>query len=102
MLKKTPFIIGISLIVQGFTFLILFILLITNKKSLTGACLALSAACATGGVLLAYKQLKDELDNDRVAKAMEALATLECDVPEVKPERPYIPVDDTVNEDEFK
>jgi len=106
MLKKTPFIIGISLIVQSFAFLVLFIVAITDRKkrNLPWAALSIFAASAVGGSLLAFAQIRDELMNDRVAKAMESLSTLEDDEPEiaVKPEKPYIPVDDTVNEDEFK
>jgi len=105
MLKKTPFIIGISLIVQSFTFLFLFIIMITDrrKRKVSWAALSVSAISAIGGTLLAYAQVREELKNDRVAKAMESLSSLE-DEEEQKAaaEKPYIPVDDTVNEDEFK
>ena len=108
MLKKTPFIIGLSMIVQSFTFLFLFIIMITDRKkrNVSWAALALSSVSAIGGSLLAYAQIRDELKNDRVAKAMESLSALDEEAEEVevivKPAKPFIPVDDTVNEDEFK
>ena len=48
MLKKTPFIIGISLIVQSFTFLFLFIIMITDRKkrNVSWAALSVSALSA--------------------------------------------------------
>jgi len=104
MLKKTPFIIGISLIVQSFTFLFLFIIMITDRKkrNVSWAALSVSALSAIGGSLLAYAQIRDELKNDRVAKAMESLSSLDEEEAQNVTEKPYIPVDDTVNEDEFK
>lgn len=99
MLKKTGFIAGISLMLQGFTFLVLFILITARKKSLTAALVGLAAICFGGGFLLARQELADELEAEKVADAVEYLSDLRhTDVPD----RPAIPVDDTVNEEEFR
>ena len=108
MLKKTPLIIGLSFLAQSFAFIIFFILLVTDPKKKRIHFSALAIACGSGalGALFTAMHVIEDLRTIRLAKAVEALNTLEDDEDDddviTVPIKPYIPVDDTVNEDEFR
>ena len=102
MLKRMKLYIGITLIVQSVTFLVLFILLARKKKSIFGALLAVSVCGGLAGGWLMYRQLTEESDRKRLYMHMkEDSETYNDDIPDeliIK----EIPIDDTVHEDEFR
>ncbi len=55
MLKKTRLYVGISLIVQAFTCLFMFLILCAKKKSVASAFLAVAAMNGVAGVYLLYQ-----------------------------------------------
>ena len=59
MIKKTRFYVGISLVVQAFTCLFMFLILCTKKKSVASAFLAVAAMNGVAGAYLLY-QCKEE------------------------------------------
>ncbi len=63
MFKKTKLFVGVSLIVQAFSAIVMFFILIGKKKSIAGAFLALAAISGAAGGYLLYdcKQEEDEL-----------------------------------------
>ncbi len=63
MIKKTRLYVGISLIVQAFTCLIMFLILCTKKKSIASAFLAVAAMNGVAGAYLIY-QHKNEPDRE--------------------------------------
>ena len=63
MIKKTRLYVGISLIVQAFSFLFMFLILCTKKKSIAAAFLAVAAMNGVAGAYLLY-QHKSELDEE--------------------------------------
>ena len=63
MLKKTRLYVGISLIVQAFSCLIMFLILCTKKKSVASAFLAVAAMNGVAGAYLLY-QHKSELKEE--------------------------------------
>ena len=99
--------IGLAFMAQSLAFIVFFILLATDSKKRRIHFSALAVACGSGalGALFAAYQLWEELKNDRLQKA--AYASLDDDDFDdddviTVPIKPYIPIDDTVNEDEFK
>jgi len=100
-LKSTKFYIGITLIVQSITFLILFIVLVNKKKSIYGALLAVSICGGLAGGWLLVRQLMEEYDKKQLYMHMkESNESFTEDIPDAQIIK-EIPVDDTVNEDEF-
>jgi len=58
--KTTKFFVGIALLVQAVTALIMFLATLGKKKSLSGALLALSAVSGIAGGWLVYDSSKDD------------------------------------------
>ena len=56
MIKKTRLYVGISLVVQAFSFLIMFLILCTKKKSVAAAFLAVAAMQGAAGAYLLYQE----------------------------------------------
>ena len=68
MLKKTRLYVGISLIVQAFSCLFMFLILCTKKKSIASAFLAVAAMNGVAGAYLLYQhksEIEDEFDPSR-------------------------------------
>lgn len=59
MFKKTKLYVGVSLIVQAVTSLVMFFILLGKKKSIAGAFLALAAVSGAAGGYLIYDCKKD-------------------------------------------
>ncbi len=62
MFKKYKFTIGLTLLVQSASFIVLFFLLYKKKKSLANTFLALSAIGGIAGAYLVLKEAKDEVE----------------------------------------
>ena len=60
MFKKTKLIVGVSLLVQAVTSVVMFFILLGKKKSIAGAFLALAAVSGAAGGYLLYDCKKDE------------------------------------------
>ena len=60
MFKKTKLYVGVSLIVQAVTSLVMFFILLGKKKSIAAAFLALAAVSGAAGGYLLYDCKKDE------------------------------------------
>ena len=60
MIKRTRLYVGISLVVQAFSFLIMFLILCTKKKSIAAAFLAVAAMEAACGAYLLYQEKGSE------------------------------------------
>ena len=60
MFKKTKLYVGVSLLVQAVTSIVMFFILLGKKKSLAGAFLALAAVSGAAGGYLIYDCKKDE------------------------------------------
>lgn len=66
MLRKTRLYVGIALVVQAFSSLIMFLILCTKKKSVASAFLAVAAMNGVAGAYLLYQhknELEEEEDN---------------------------------------
>ncbi len=100
MLKKTRFYVGLTLIVQSISFIVLSIILfVKQKRNYAGLMLGFGAAGGIAGVVMIYKQIKRVIDDDRILEAMDELLD-ESD--NYKPyQRREIPIDDTASEAEF-
>lgn len=96
MLRKTKFYVGLMLLVQSISFLVLFIMLYTKKRSLATALLLLSAAGGVGGMILVYRQLTAK-SGDPEFEAIEEF----CFGPKEN-EQVTILTDDDINESEFE
>lgn len=101
MIKKTKFYIGIALLVQAITFLILFIMVFSKKRSFGGALLAISAAGGIAGAILVYKQAVEEFDSKKINSIVEDYEQgfSNDDNDEIIIQE--VPIDDTVDEAEF-
>ena len=64
MIKKTRLYVGISLVVQAFSCLIMFLILCTKKKSIAAAFLAVAAMNGVAGAYLLYQHKAEIEDND--------------------------------------
>lgn len=60
MFKKTKLYVGVSLLVQAVTSVVMFFILLGKKKSIAGAFLALAAVSGAAGGYLLYDCKKDE------------------------------------------
>lgn len=60
MFKKTKLFVGVSLLVQAASAIVMFIMLIAKKKSIAGAFLALAAISGAAGGYLLYDCKKEE------------------------------------------
>lgn len=101
MIKKTKFYIGIALLVQAITFLLLFIMMFHKKRSFGGAILAIAAAGGIAGAILVYKQAVEELDTKRFNSIVEDYEEGFSDDDHEEIIIQEVPVDDTVDENEF-
>ena len=63
MLRKTKFYIGLMLMVQAISFLVLFIMLYAKKRSLSTALLLLSVTGGAAGMFIVYRQLTAKADD---------------------------------------
>jgi len=72
MLKKTKFYVGISLLVQSFSFVVMFFALCKKKKDLASVILAIAAAGGAAGAVLLYLDAKDELKRRKITAARDA------------------------------
>ena len=94
MLRRTRFYIGISLLVQSLTFMILVIIfLFRNKKNTAGAFCAMGIIGGITGAILVAKQFREQCEDDRIIEVIDELCS--------KDYHRDIPVDDTASEDEF-
>ena len=59
-MKKSRLYVGISLMVQAFSFTIMFIILCAKKKSIAGAFLAVAAMAGTVGTYMLWQYREDE------------------------------------------
>ena len=76
MFKKTKLYVGVSLIVQAITSLVMFFILLGKKKSIAGAFLALAAVSGAAGGYLIYNCKKEaDLDFD----CMDCDGDCDCD-----------------------
>ncbi len=69
MLKKTKFYVGITLIIQSFSFIGLFIALCRKKKNVAGVILAIAAVGGITGAVLLYLDSKDEPKRRKIITA---------------------------------
>ena len=60
MFKKTKLYVGVSLLVEAVTSIVMFFILLGKKKSIAGAFLALAAVSGAAGGYLLYDCKKDE------------------------------------------
>ena len=101
-IKETRLYVALALLVQAFTFFIMFIILCTRKKSIAAAFLAVSAMSgATSGYLL--YQLREE-SRAGLDAASDALAGADADLASPAEEPiapPPIPREEHVSEEEF-
>lgn len=70
--KKSKFYIGLALIAQSATFVMLFFVLWKKKKSLAKTFLAIAAAGGMTGAYLVYKNSKEIKREQRILAAMDA------------------------------
>ena len=102
-IKETRLYVALALLIQSFTFFIMFIILCTRKKSISAAFLAVSAMSGgTAGYL--FYQLREEARAGLDA-ASDALADAgtdpSCLAEEEQITPPPIPREEHVSEDEF-
>ena len=98
MLKKTKFFIGISLLVQSFTFLTIFFVILIKKKSISKTFLIVGLLGGVSGTLLTYKALKE----DKQFKAMMAAVDNLYDYDDGYGNDVEILTDDTASESDFE
>ena len=110
-IKKTRPYVAIVLLIQSFTFFVLFLILCAKKKSISAAFLAVSAMEGGAAAYLLY-QLKEEADAIDAAQA----AMYDAELNEVAiaadlaygadegdtPARRQVPREETVSEEEFQ
>lgn len=103
MIKKTKFYIGIALLVQAVSFLILFIMMFNKKRSFGNTLLIISAAGGIAGAILIYKQMVEDYDNNHLKSVVEDYEAGFFDDNHDDNDIiiQEIPVDDTVDETEF-
>ena len=101
MIKKTKFYVGIALLVQAITFLILFIMVFNKKRSIGGAILAIAAMGGIAGAILVYKQAVEEYDSKHINSIVEDYEEAFSNENHDEIIIQEIPVDDTVDETEF-
>ncbi len=98
MLKKTKFFIGISLLVQSFTFLTIFVALWIKKKSISKTFLIVGLMGGVSGTILTYRALKE----DKQFKAMMAAVDNLYDYEDSPAEDFEILTDDSASEADFE
>ena len=100
MLKKTKFFVGISLLVQSFAFLTVFVILWAKKKSLWKTFLIIGLAGGVAGTMMTYKAIKE----DKQFKAMMAAVDTLCDYDDNYDNYEDIEIvtDDTASEEDFE
>ncbi len=64
MIKKTRLFVGIALVVQAVSFLFMFLILCTKKKSIAAAFLAVAAMEGLSGAYLLYQEKTDREEED--------------------------------------
>ncbi len=115
-LKETRLYIALALLIQSFTFFIMFIILCVKKKSIAAAFLAVSAAEGATGAYLLYQCKEDaalEFDAERMLEEDAGLdideAMLSADLASGLDEEDYVPMhkrpiprEEQVSEEEFQ
>lgn len=96
MIKKTKLYIGISLIVQSFTFFVMFCMLWRQKKSIANTFFGVGLIGSITGAVLVYKTVKEDKRFKNMLSAMEKLYGDGGDI-DIS-----IPIDDEATEDEFE
>lgn len=102
MWKNSKFYIGLTMLVQSFSFLIAFFFVLSKKKNLANSILALSGIQGLLGMFLIYKNERDERN------AMDALYDYSDDYEDEAPithaRDPLadVPVDSTATESDFR
>ena len=79
MLNKTKFYVGITLIVQAFSFLAMFVMLCRKKKSLSRAVLAIALAGGITGICLLALDARDEKKRRKINAARDACCDAEAE-----------------------
>lgn len=97
MFKKTKFFVGIALLVQSLSCIVVFICLLAKKKSLWKTFLAIGLAGGLAGTYCTFSALKHDRKFKKVLEAVDDL----CDYDDEE-EIPEVPVDDTASEAEFE
>ena len=96
MFKRTKFFIGVSLLAQSISFLIVFIVLAVKKKSLWKT---FFAAGFVGGIIGAALTVSSLMQDRKFRRVLEAVDDL-CAPDDYQPSDVEIPVDDTADETE--
>jgi len=101
MLKKTRFYIGLTLIVQSVTFIVLAIILfVKQRKNFASIMLGVGAVGGIAGAYMIFRQLRRVIEDERILEAMDELLGEE-DLDFCPYHKREIPVDDTADETEF-
>lgn len=98
-MKKTRFFIGLSFLVQAISaFFLMVVFLYKNRKNTAGAFMALGCLSGLLGSVMVYRQIRAQMEDSRLARAIDSICEEETQEEVQKPE---IPLDDTANEAEF-
>ena len=95
MIKKTKLYIGISLIVQSFSFFVMFCMLWRQKKSIANTFFGVGLIGSIVGVVLVYKTIRQDKRFKNMISAMNKLY-------DDSDNDFSVPVDDEASEDEFE
>ncbi|MBQ7499647.1 MAG: hypothetical protein IJT91_02005 [Clostridia bacterium] len=98
MIKKTKLYIGISLIVQSFTFFVMFFMLWRQKKSIANTFFGAGLIGSITGAVLIYKTIRQDKRFKKMIFAMDKFYHGDFD----NDGDFSIPVDDEATEDEFE
>lgn len=79
MLNKNKFYLGMSFIVQAFSFAALFMVLCKKKRSIANAFLTVAAMGGIAGMALLYLDSKDELKRRKITAARDACCADDID-----------------------
>ena len=97
MIKKTKMYVGISLIVQSFTFFIMFFMLWRQRKSIANTFFGVGLIGSITGVGRVYKTIRQDKRFKKMISAMDKLYCGNGDTDSFS-----VPVDDEATEDEFE
>ena len=98
MIKKTKLYVGISLIVQSFSFFIMFFMLWRQKKSIANTFFGVGFLGSITGIVLVFQAVKQDKRFKKMIMAMDRLYDEEKDTDSSI----QVPVDDEATEDEFE
>ena len=99
MLKKTKLFVGIAFLVQSFTFLIVFIILLAKKKSLSKTFLIIGILGGVIGTVLTVKSIKEDKQFKSMLAAVDGL--YDFDDMDAADEIEVL-IDDTASEEDFE